>query len=118
MTPNHLHLHVVDIAAARAFYQQWFGLRAKCWRGPVLFLRSEDGFDLALEQVERVEPMPRGVHFGFRLDEPEMVRALHASMVEASYPVQDLHAGPELVWFRVRDPDKYPIEVYWEPREP
>jgi catechol 2,3-dioxygenase-like lactoylglutathione lyase family enzyme len=114
VTPNHLHLRVADVTRARAFYQRWFGLKARCWRGPILLLRSEHGFDLALEPVDRVEVMPAGLHFGFRLDDAAAVRELHQGLISVGYPVQRLNESAHLVWFRVRDPDRYPIEVYWE----
>ncbi|MEZ4236920.1 MAG: VOC family protein [Myxococcota bacterium] len=114
MTPNHLHLRVADVARARAFYQRWFGLQARCWRGPILLMRSEAGFELALEPAPKVEAMPPGLHFGFRVDDPEQVRILHRDLIGVGYPVLQLHDAPDLVYFRVRDPDRYPIEVYWE----
>ena len=39
------------------------------------------------------------------------VRALQAELSDRVYVHGD---APDFVWFRVRDPDGYPIEVYWE----
>ncbi len=108
MDLNHLHLGVDDIAAAARFYEG-LGFREDAWHGDTLFLRNDDGFDLALAPHGRA-PLPEWFHFGFRVDTPDVVRTLQA---ECS-PITASGDDPDFVWFRTTDPDGYQIEIYWE----
>jgi catechol 2,3-dioxygenase-like lactoylglutathione lyase family enzyme len=110
---SHLHLRVADVARSQAFYEEFFDLFEDVWHGDVLFLGDGTGFQLALAPGE-VEPMPSWWHFGFRLPLADDVRALQRRFAAAGH--EPLEAGDEeaLVWFRVRDPDGYAVEVYWE----
>jgi catechol 2,3-dioxygenase-like lactoylglutathione lyase family enzyme len=110
MDLNHLHIGVDDIEASRAFYEQ-LGFREHAWHGDALFLRNDDGFDLALAPHGRAA-MPEWFHFGSRLASPDAVRALQGALGDR---VQVSGDEPDFVWFRVADPDGYQLEVYWEP---
>jgi len=118
MRLNHLHLRVASVARAAEFYGRAFGLTEHVWHDDVLFLRDEAGMDLALAPGEPGEPgeLPAWFHFGFRLETPDAVRALHdrlaADGVDFGAPLSE---APDFVWFRCRDPDGHNIEVYWEP---
>ena len=114
MALNHLHLHVADVAASRAFYETFFGFREDVWHGPILFLADETGFALALAPGP-VERLPDWWHFGFRLPSPEDVRRLGDTLAAAGHDLDETGDEDDLVWRRVRDPDGYRIEVYWEP---
>jgi len=115
MDLNHLHLHVRDVERAKRFYEAWLGLRERVRHGDILFLRNDDGFDLALGPAEVVEVFPRWFHFGFRLESPEAVRALHARMQrENEGRAGSLFDEPYRVSFHCQDPDGYAIEIYWE----
>ena len=111
MDLNHLHLGVDDLDAARAFYEK-LGFREDCFHGDAMFMVNEVGFDLALAPVGRAE-MPEWFHVGCKLESAGAVRALQAELSDRVYVHGD---APDFVWFRVRDPDGYPIEVYWEPQ--
>ena len=113
MALNHLHLHVADLDRSRAFYETFFGFREDVWHGPILFVADETGFQLALAPGD-VEPMPGWWHFGFRLPEPGDVRARRDALRDAGHAITGEGDDPDFVWFRVRDPDGYAIEVYWE----
>ena len=110
MDLNHLHLGVDDIDASRAFYEK-LGFRGYAWHGKVLFVRNDEGFDLALAPYGRGE-MPEWFHVGCRLDSPDAVRALRGKLDDHVIAGGD---DPDFVWFRAADPDGYQIEVYWEP---
>jgi catechol 2,3-dioxygenase-like lactoylglutathione lyase family enzyme len=115
MLVNHLHLHVRDLDRSRAFYEDWFGLREHCFHGPILFLRDEQGFDLALAPDDSPPQCPGWFHFGFRLDDGDAVRELHQRMSDAGVDVQGpLHDHEDLVAFRCLDPDGYSVEIYFE----
>ncbi len=114
-TLNHLHLHVGSVEQAKAFYEQHFGLREHVRHGDVVFLRDDAGMDLALAPSDQPDVMPPWFPFGFRLDTPDAVRALHARL-PASAIAQPLSEEPDFAVFRCRDPDGHLIEVYWEPQ--
>jgi catechol 2,3-dioxygenase-like lactoylglutathione lyase family enzyme len=107
---NHLHLGVDDIDRSRAFYEQ-FGFREHVWHGDTLFMRNDDGFDLALAPHGRGD-MPPWFHVGCRLGSAAEVRALEHSLADR---VHERGEEPDFVWFRVTDPDDYQLEIYWEP---
>ena len=115
MQLNHLHLHVASVSRAAEFYRSAFGLTEHVWHDDVLFLRDEAGMDLALAPGEPGE-LPAWFHFGFRLETPEAVRALHDRLLAEGDTIRTpLSEEPDFVWFRCADPDGHQIEVYWEP---
>lgn len=112
---NHLHLHVRSVERARAFYTNYFGLRDHVSHGEILFMRDAgDGLDLALAPAETLDAFPSWFHFGFRLDSPDQVRAMHEQMTGDGIESTALEQFPDFVTFRCRDPDGHQIEVYWE----
>ena len=116
MDLNHLHLHVRDVPESQAFYQKYFGMRVKVQRGPVSFMTSDEGFDLALAPDPDPPPFPSWFHFGFKQKSAQAVKWMHARMVDDD--IRFLHAledDPEYCGFRCLDPDGYGVEVYWEP---
>lgn len=114
MDLNHIHLHVADVARARAFYETYLGFEEKVWHGDILFLTNEERFDLALAPGE-AHAFPRWFHFGFRLAPKEAVRSLFDRMREGGasilHPYED---DEEMSFFRCADPDGHGIEIYWE----
>lgn len=114
-TLNHLHLHVRSVARAKAFYEAYFGLREHVRHGEVVFLRDDGGMDLALAPSDQPDVMPPWFHFGFRLETPDAVRALHARLPTEAI-AEPLSDEPDFIVFRCRDPDGHLIEVYWEPQ--
>ena len=109
MDLNHLHIGVDDIDASRAFYEK-LGFREHVWHGDAMFMRNDDGFDLALAPYGR-GVMPEWFHVGCRLDTPDAVRELQGVLAERVYASGD---EPDFVWFRATDPDGYQVEIYWE----
>jgi catechol 2,3-dioxygenase-like lactoylglutathione lyase family enzyme len=117
MDLNHLHLHVRDVDRARRFYESYFELREKVRYGGLLFVGSDEGFDLALSPDADPQPMPPWFHFGFRLASAEAVDDLHRRMALAGEAIfEPLTTDGDLCYFRCRDPDGYAIEVYYEPQ--
>jgi len=118
MDLNHLHLHVTELGAAIAFYEYYFRFRRNREHDGVVFLRNEDGFDLALSRESQTIPLPPGIHFGFRMPAPEWVSALHSRMVKNGVTIsKELASAASFVSFRCQDVAKYEIEVYWEAEE-
>src|SRR5262249_19859815 len=81
-----------------------------------VIIRDADRFDLALH--ERTGPPaggpPEFVHFGFRCAGPEQVRGLQSLLSANGVEIISRDEEPDLVSFKCRDPDGYPVEVYWE----
>lgn len=112
---NHLHLHVRDLPRSQRFYESYLGFREHIRHGEILFLRNEDGFDLALAPEVDPESFPEWFHFGFRLAAPEAVRELYSRMSDEGVRIRKpLLDDEDLVSFQCLDPDGYHIEVYWE----
>lgn len=115
MDINHLHLHVKDVERSKRFYESWIGLRENVRHGEILFLRSDEGFDLALAPDPAPQAMPTWFHFGFRLPEKRAVLDLYDRMRASNVAIQkELYEDDELASFRCLDPDGYAIEIYWE----
>src|SRR5205823_5866175 len=66
---RHLALAVRDQARSRRFYETYFGFEgASAQRypdGPVILRHADDGFSLALGQIEGEVTLPPFLHFGF-----------------------------------------------------
>ncbi len=115
MDLNHLHLHVRDLHEAEQFYGRWFHFSEFSRHGDLLFLRNEDGFDLALLPEGDPAPFPPWFHFGFRLSSPDDVRHLYGRMKVEEVPMpKPLYDEDDLVSFQCVDPDGHRIEIYWE----
>lgn len=114
MQLNHLHLQVASVDRAAAFYGRHFGFREHVWHGDILFMRDGAGMDFALAPGEPGR-LPGWFHFGFRLDSPDAVRALHDTLAAEGVAIRaPLTDEGDFVWFRCADPDGHGIEVYWE----
>jgi catechol-2,3-dioxygenase len=115
MNIQHLHIHVRDRTVAEAFYEEWLGLKVARRGERITFMADGVGFDLALMQDDEAAPLPAWFHFGCKLPTAAEVESLHAAMLEHGLPmVKPLHRDKTMTSFRVRDPDGYSIEIYWE----
>ena len=114
----HLGLPVRDAQRSRMFYEQYFGFgpdsAQRCDDGTVI-IRNRDGFDLALHPGGRVGPLPEFLHFGFRFEDPDQVRALLACLRADDVPIIEEHEESTYVAFKCLDPDGHRVEGYWEP---
>ena len=118
MTINHLHLKVADIGKSIAFYSAVFGFKEKVkFSDKFYFLQDPSAFDLALDEIENVKPLPPGVHFGFALKTKTDVEAL-LNKIKAAYPTllesQEIRDHGSWGDFNCMDPDGHPIQVYWD----
>lgn len=119
MRLRHLGLLVADQERSQRFYASYFGFDpATATRYPdgTVIIRDGEGFDLALHTADQPVNVPPFVHFGFRLDSPEPVRALRARLAADGYRIVEDDDEPGMVSFKCLDPDGYPVETYWEPR--
>jgi catechol 2,3-dioxygenase-like lactoylglutathione lyase family enzyme len=110
----HLNLTVADVARSEAFYARWFGFdrRPETMSDDTRFVRNRDGFDLALHPGAPPAPPAPTVHFGFRTEEADEVRALLGELRAAGVSITETHDEPDYVSLKCLDPDGYEIEVY------
>lgn len=114
--PVHIFLTVADVSRSLSFYREWMGFGAEDRRfsDGTVFVRDGEGTDLALREGPWA-PLPADTfHFGFRRDSPEAVRELHARLVLAGVDILEFEDDARVVTVKVRDPDGYCVEVYWE----
>ena len=115
MDLNHLHLHVRDINKSREFYEKYFDFKEHVWHGEILFLRNENGFDLALCPDDKAWRFPEWFHFGFRLNSPEEVKDLFKKIKSGGGIIDTpLEEYDDFVFFRCLDTDANKLEIYWE----
>ncbi|MFY1672481.1 VOC family protein [Plantactinospora sp. WMMB334] len=118
MRVNHLGLPVCDPRRSLRFYHAYFGFdptSAQRYPDGTVIVRDADGFDLALHAVEAVEEPPPFLHFGFRLPDPDAVRALLRRLETDGVPIVESYDQPSYTAFKCLDPDGHRVEAYWEP---
>jgi len=110
----HLNLTVADLARSEVFYAHWFGFeqRPETFSDGTRFIRNDDGFDLALHPGTPPSPPAPTVHFGFRTDDADEVRALLAALQDEGVTITEHHDEEGYVSLKLLDPDGYEIEVY------
>ena len=110
----HLNLTVADVERSEAFYARWFGFdrRPETYSDGTRFVRNRDGFDLAFRPGRPPTPPAPTVHFGFRTDGPDDVRALLGELRAAGVTITEALDEPGYVSVKCLDPDGYEIEVY------
>ena len=57
-----------------------------------------------------------GIHLGFRRDDVAGVLALRERLRAGGVSMVDFEEKPDLVSVKVRDPDGYLVELFWEPQ--
>lgn len=117
MRLNHLNLRVADPAMCRDFYVTHFGFRPAFEAEGGFFLRSDDGFLLALVPPADHRPLPDGFHVGFGTTSPAEVTELHSRLHTAGVSataVDDHRPEEDYVTFRCWDPDGTEVEVFWD----
>ena len=77
-------------------------------------LRDPDGFSLALGPWEGEAQLPPFLHFGFRADSPQDVRAYGERFRADGVEIVGQWDEPDYISVKVRDPDGYVVEVSCE----
>jgi len=117
MPLRHLALAVQDEDRSRRFYERWFGFDARPARrypDGVLMLYDADGFALALGPADGPPRLPGFLHVGFTAAAPGDVRALAEGLAAGGAEIVERTEEPGYVSVKVRDPDGYVVEVFWE----
>jgi catechol 2,3-dioxygenase-like lactoylglutathione lyase family enzyme len=115
---DHLALAVRDQERSRRFYETYFGFGAapsRRYPDGVLMLYNAAGFALALGITEQPVELPRFLHFGVGLENPEDVRALRDRLVDDAVTIVEEWEEPDYVSVKCLDPDGYVVEASWEP---
>jgi catechol 2,3-dioxygenase-like lactoylglutathione lyase family enzyme len=120
MRLNHLNLTVPDVAATRAFFETYFGLKcvAELGRGALAVLLDESGFVLTLNNFEKATEVtyPGIFHVGFMQESRERVDQIHERIKAGGFDVEaprELHGA----WtFFFRAPGNFLIEVGYQHR--
>jgi catechol 2,3-dioxygenase-like lactoylglutathione lyase family enzyme len=113
---DHLALAVSDQARSIRFYVQWLGFVPEPDpREDGVWILHDDGFSLALGEVEEPIVLPPFLHFGRGASSPEEVRAFRDRVAAEGLEIVDWWDEPDYVSVKFRDPDGYVIEVGWEP---
>ncbi|MGH8980184.1 MAG: VOC family protein [Acidimicrobiales bacterium] len=115
--PVHVNLTVADTDRSLAFYRRWlgFGQETREFADGTVFIRDDEGTDLAFHAGLGEHRPSRLFHFGFRRHDPGAVRALGSALVAAGVDVFERDDDAEIVNVKFLDPDGYFVEVYWEP---
>jgi catechol 2,3-dioxygenase-like lactoylglutathione lyase family enzyme len=111
---NHLALAVADEERSRRFYADHLGfdVRAERMDDGVLMLWNADGFQLALGPGDPEARLPAFLHFGIRYATAEEAIA---AATDTGSEVVEAWDEPGYVSRKVRDPDGYVVELFWEP---
>jgi diadenosine tetraphosphate (Ap4A) HIT family hydrolase/catechol 2,3-dioxygenase-like lactoylglutathione lyase family enzyme len=114
---THIALPVADLDRSVDFYSRYFGFDRTTMQeydDGVVLIRNADGFDLALKPDSAWSAPPSFLHFGFRAVNPSAVSALRKAIDRAGVEVIEEFDEAAYVSFKVRDPDGYVVETYWE----
>jgi len=112
----HVHLHVSNLAASRAFYERFLGAApVKVKPGYVKFLPAFAPLNLALSEAEAGAGKTVD-HLGFQVESKEIVMSLLERAKAGGLSVREemdtncCYANQDKFW--VRDPDGVEWEVY------
>ncbi len=115
---NHLALAVSDQDRSRSFYETYLGFSAE--PAPradgVLILHDAAGFSLALGETDEPIRVPEFLHFGVRLLGPDEVRSFGDRLAADGVAIVEVWDELDYVSVKFRDPDRYVVEVSWEPK--
>ena len=115
MLLRHLALAVTDETRSQAFYAGWFGFDTSARMDDgVLMLYGPGDVSLARGPAEGPPALPRFLHFGFEVDDPQAVRELRDAYTAAGVEIVEFWDEPDYVSVKVRDPDGYVVEAAWE----
>jgi catechol 2,3-dioxygenase-like lactoylglutathione lyase family enzyme len=125
MRLNHLDLHVPDVAAARDFFVDIFGLKVVETRGQdgLAILNDDAGLELILsrpiEKFGGADTLTAGVntyHVGFILPERDQVDAVYQRLVAAGFEAWHEPRAIRGGWlFYAMGPGRILVEVGWRP---
>ena len=112
---NHLHLAVGDLAQSKSFYAEKLGFKYRITHGKTEFFENSQGFDLALDPEVKPEKLPGWFHIGIRCSSVADIENIYSKFPENSeFISRPIERYDDFIFFHLKDPDGYKIEVYWE----
>ena len=117
MNLNHLHIAVPDVATARKFYEDFFGMELAFEHGKGVFLKDPSGFLLAIDPLQDGEQInfPPWYHHGFCVENVEKVNStfnkMKAAGIEFAREYQEF--GDDAANFYCWSPGPLKLEVSW-----
>lgn len=121
MKLNHLHINVPDVEKARRFYEDFLGFTLLFEHDPGVFLEDDNGFQLALDPLEKGEKVefPSWYHFGFCLNSKNEVKDLYEKMKAGGveFVREYREFGDAAANFYCWAPGPYKMEVTWNKDE-
>ncbi len=112
---SHLALHVSNLDKSRRFYTEVFGMKEAFHEPGEAFLWCGEDL-LALHESGQGRIYPDAFHFGFKVRSRRQVEAWRDWLVKNDIIIEKEHDVEEYKGVRVRDPDGYEIEVFYEPK--
>lgn len=114
---RHVALAVSDEDRSRQFYERYLGFDARPPKrypdGPLMLFDGR-GSALALGPADDAARLPRFLHFGYVLDDPQTARELIARFERDNVTLLEREDTAAYVGCKVADPDGYVVEVFWE----
>jgi catechol 2,3-dioxygenase-like lactoylglutathione lyase family enzyme len=109
----HVSLVVSDLERAKAFYCDVLGFWP-VWRKPGSMRLDQEKLVLMLEEGEPPSALSAEFHFGFRVGHPAHVDLWAAYLRERGFaPERDPGVSGHGMRLLFRDPDGYPVEIFW-----
>lgn len=121
MQLNHLHICVLDVAGASAFFVQHFGFRLREMRGRDGFavLDGDSGFVLALmrlpSKISMEHAFPPMFHVGFLVKDEALLDKTHASLIVDGHTPSGIEHMRGSRRFYCKAPGGLLVEVGHEP---
>jgi len=115
MRVNHINLQVSDVSAARAFFENHFGMDCKFQRRDELAIMDDGaGMEFSVSNLfhSPPSPYPPDFHIGFILDGESEVRSTYERLASAGVEMKtDVSRGGPNVYFMCVGPERIMIEV-------
>ena len=110
---NHVALTVSDRERSAAFYGRHFGLTERVNDDDhVMILASPEGGVLALSEGPVPAGLPATNHFGFQVDDGDVVREARERLGEAGVAETEWQDDGRFVRVQVADPDGYRVDLF------
>jgi len=121
MRMNHAQLAVSEVAANRAFFETYFGLRCIADRGNTLAVMADDGSVLAFNNFKKAAEVAYpdnylDFHIGFGQESRERVNEIHASLKAGGFDPQEPREFHGAWTFYIKAPGGFFVEVFHQHR--
>ncbi len=110
---SHVGLRVDDLERSREFYRNILGLESRANEEGVV--RIPSGGDRIV--LHRKHQQMTGSHFGFRLESSSKVDEWRAWLKGRKLSIYEYVNEENYRGFKIRDPDGYLIEIFFDERE-